>query len=140
MDTFLSPSVRLCLLASIFLLLAAPAGSRAAGQPVTVKDLCLMLRGGYTGDEVLRETAGRPLLEPIDATAEAALRAAGADAKLIAALKPPIPPSPAIRPPPLASTRPKSTNATSSPRKPPAPICSPSTSRLPPVIRPRCGR
>ena len=59
----------------------------AAGQPVTVKELCLMLRGGYTADEVLRETAGRPLLEPIDAEAEKSLRAAGADARLVASLR-----------------------------------------------------
>ena len=66
-------------------LLSAPA-LHAAGQPVTIKELCLMLRGGYTGDEVLRETAGRPLLEPLDANAETALRAAGADARLLTAL------------------------------------------------------
>lgn len=79
----LTPCFLLLLLWSI--LPTVPA--RAAGQPVTVKELCLMLRGGYTGDEVLRETTGRPLLEPLDATAETALRTAGADARLLAALK-----------------------------------------------------
>lgn len=87
MDMLPSPPARLCLLASIFLLLAAPAASRAAGQPVAVKELCLMLHGGYTGDEVLRETSGRPLLDPIDAANEQLLRAAGADTRFIAALK-----------------------------------------------------
>lgn len=56
-------------------------------KPVTVQELCLLLHGGYTGDEALRETAGRPLLEPLDANAEKTLRAAGADDRFLAALK-----------------------------------------------------
>ena len=73
----------LCLL----LWLAPSVRVRAAGQPVTVKELCLMLRSGYTGDEVLRETNGRPLLEPLDPDNEKLLRAAGADARLVNALR-----------------------------------------------------
>ncbi len=46
-----------------------------------------MLRGGYTGDEVLRETNGRPLLEPLDPDNEKLLLAAGADARLVNALR-----------------------------------------------------
>ena len=59
----------------------------AAGQPVTIKELCLMLRSGYTGDEVQRETNGRPLLEPLDDANEKLLRAAGADTRLVDALR-----------------------------------------------------
>ena len=90
MNAFFSRCARVGLLALCFLLLLLSPYDvlrAAAGQPVTVKELCLMLRGGYTGDEVLHETAGRPLLEPIDADAEKLLHAAGADARLIAALK-----------------------------------------------------
>lgn len=54
---------------------------------MTIQELTLLLHGGYTADEVLRETAGRPLLEPLDAAAERTLRAAGADQPLIDALK-----------------------------------------------------
>ena len=94
MDALFFPLARFARLTPCFLLLAllwlalptAP-GRAAAGQPVTIKELCLMLRGGYTGDEVLRETAGRPLLEPLDADAEAALRQSGADAHLLDALR-----------------------------------------------------
>ena len=73
----------LCLLTSF----TPAARVRAAGQPVTVKELCLMLRSGYTGDEVLRETSGRPLLEPLDDPNEKLLRAAGADTRLVDALR-----------------------------------------------------
>lgn len=90
MDAFFSRFPRwvgstLCVL---FLALAGPVSRlHAADRPVTVQELCLMLRGGYTGDEVLRETAARPLLGTLDADGEKALRAAGADARLIASLK-----------------------------------------------------
>ncbi len=80
--------VRPVVLALCFLALFAPVPRvHAAGQPVTVKELCLMLRSGYTGDEVLRETSGRPLLEPLDDTNEKLLFAAGADARLVNALR-----------------------------------------------------
>ena len=90
MNVFSSRSARPATLLAVLCLLAflAPAVPvRAAGQPVTIKELCLMLRGGYTGDEVLRETNGRPLLEPIDAANEKLLLAAGADARLVNALR-----------------------------------------------------
>ena len=78
--------VRLGLLLALCLGARLPA--RAAGpQPMTIKELSLMLRGGYTSDDVLRETAGRPLLEPLDAAAEKTLVQAGADAHLINTLK-----------------------------------------------------
>ena len=79
--------VRCAWLAVLLALLFPSLRLDAAGQPVTVKELCLMLRSGYTGDEVLRETNGRPLLEPLDDTNEKLLRAAGADTRLVAALR-----------------------------------------------------
>jgi hypothetical protein len=73
----------LCWLATI-----APQGLNAGNpRPVSVQDLCLMLRSGYTDGEVLQETASRPLLEPLTPASEQALRTAGADQRLIDALK-----------------------------------------------------
>ncbi len=66
---------------------AAHGEENAAPRPVSVQELSLLLRSGYTGDEVLKETAGRPLLAPIDAAAERALLEAGADARTVAALR-----------------------------------------------------
>lgn len=72
-----------------FLTLAATPclAQTASPKPVTVPELCLLLHGGYTGDEVLRETAGRPLLQPLDAASEKTLRDAGADQHFIDTLK-----------------------------------------------------
>ena len=66
---------------------AAPAPTGDALPPVSTSELCLLLRGGCTGAEVLRDTAGRPLLEPLDADAEKLLRDAGADPAFITALR-----------------------------------------------------
>ena len=66
---------------------AAPTPAGDAPPPVSTAELCLLLRGGCTGAEVLRDTAGRPLLDPLDADAEKLLRDAGADAAFIAALR-----------------------------------------------------
>ena len=86
MNVFFSRAARLGLL--VLGLFALSPSARAAGpQPITVKELSLMLRGGYTSDDVLHETAGRPLLEPLDEAAEKTLVQAGADARLINALK-----------------------------------------------------
>ena len=89
MNPLFARAARLGLLTLCFLSLPAPATRlRAAdSRPVTIKELSLMLRGGYTSDDVLRETAGRPLLDPLDAAAEKTLVQAGADARLINALK-----------------------------------------------------
>ena len=77
-----------CLGLMLALGLLSPGAQAAVGpQPVTVKELSLMLRGGYTGDDVLREIAGRPLLEPLDPAAEKSLVEAGADPRFINALK-----------------------------------------------------
>ena len=75
----------LCLL---WLALGASVTLRAADpRPVSIQDLCLMVRSGYSDAEVLQETASRPLLEPLTPAAEQALRAAGADQRLVDALK-----------------------------------------------------
>ena len=66
---------------------AAPAPVGDALPPVSTSELCLLLRGGCTGAEVLRDTAGRPLLEPLDADAEKLLRDAGADPAFITSLR-----------------------------------------------------
>ncbi len=70
-----------------------PRGARAEDKPLNVnkplpmKEVCLLLRGGYTGDEVLREVATRRLLDPVDPAAEKQLLAAGAAPALVNALK-----------------------------------------------------
>ena len=82
---------RVFILVAAALLAVCPSPTRgennAAPRPVSVEELSLLLRSGYTGDEVLKETAGRPLLAPIDAAAEHALLEAGADARTVAALR-----------------------------------------------------
>jgi nucleoredoxin len=59
----------------------------ADGSPLEIKDIGLMLRGGYTSQETLREVESRHVVDPLDATSEKALRDAGADQRLIDALK-----------------------------------------------------
>ena len=71
----------------LWLALGATALHAADPRPVSVQDLCLMLRSGYSDAEVLQETAARPLLEPITPATEQTLRAAGADQRLVDALK-----------------------------------------------------
>ena len=71
--------------------LAVPALAARAGDdappPVSTSELCLLLRGGCTDAEILGDTAGRPLLEPLDAGAEKLLRDAGAGQGLIDTLR-----------------------------------------------------
>lgn len=55
--------------------------------PLTVKDISLMLRSGYSSDSVQREAASRRTIEPLDANAEKSLVQAGASPALVAALK-----------------------------------------------------
>ena len=86
MDAFWPRLPKLLLLSCVLLASAGPLRA-ASNAPVSIQDLCLMLRSGYTGDEVLGETATRPLFEPVDACAEKTLLQAGADASFIARLK-----------------------------------------------------
>jgi nucleoredoxin len=55
--------------------------------PLTLKEILLMLRSGYSNDAVQREVAMRHLAEPCDDAAEKALRNAGATQSLIDAIK-----------------------------------------------------
>ena len=69
------------------LLASLPSGLRADGPPLRAADLGLMLRSGYTSTEVLQEVTTRHVVDPLDPAAEKALRAAGADQRLIEALQ-----------------------------------------------------
>lgn len=55
--------------------------------PLTVKEISLMLRGGYSSEAVQRELSVRHFAPPCDAAAEKTLREAGAATALIDALK-----------------------------------------------------
>ena len=55
--------------------------------PLTLKDVCLMLRSGYSSEAVQRELSVRHLAETCDAAGESALRGAGASPSLIDAIK-----------------------------------------------------
>jgi nucleoredoxin len=55
--------------------------------PLTIREVSLMLRSGYSVGAVQREVATRHFLEPIDAAAEKTLLQAGATTGFIAALK-----------------------------------------------------
>ena len=79
---------RFALICALFSLGTGSSSAQSApARPLTIPELTLLLHGGYTGDEVLRETAGRPLLAPLDDASEKTLRAAGADQHLIDILK-----------------------------------------------------
>ena len=83
-----SPPTTFVLAYALFCLWSTLAPAQApAPKPLTVPEITLLLHGGYTGDEILRETAGRPLLAPLDAASEKALRDAGADQRFLDALK-----------------------------------------------------
>jgi nucleoredoxin len=59
-----------------------------AGQlPLTVSELSLMLRSGYSSNSVMQELAQRHFVDTIDAAKETALLSAGASPELVAALK-----------------------------------------------------
>src|ERR1700738_3623438 len=59
-----------------------------AGQlPLTVRELSLMLRSGYSSNSVMQELAQRHFVDTIDAAKETALLSAGASPELVAALK-----------------------------------------------------
>ena len=55
--------------------------------PLTLKEVTLMLRSGYSSDTVQQELSVRHLAEPIDAAAEKTLKDAGATPALIEAIK-----------------------------------------------------
>jgi hypothetical protein len=59
----------------------------AAVIPLTVKDVSLMLRSGYSNEEVLRELSTRQFADTLDFTTEKELMRIGASAALIEALR-----------------------------------------------------
>jgi nucleoredoxin len=75
------------LFALMLLVLLPPMAAVRADPPISNSELSLMLRGGYTSDEVLHEVATRKALEPLDGAAEKTLRENGANQALIDALK-----------------------------------------------------
>jgi nucleoredoxin len=61
--------------------------ARAARPPLTVTDISLMLRTGYSSKTVMEELATRRFADTLDSTKETKLVHAGATAELLAALK-----------------------------------------------------
>jgi nucleoredoxin len=74
-------------LANIILLALASLGLAGALPPLTVKDVSLMLRSGYSSDAVQQELRARHFFGPLDANGEKNLTQAGASPALINALK-----------------------------------------------------
>lgn len=75
------------LLVLVFLLTATVGSVNGRALPLTLKDVCLMLRSGYSSEAVQRELSVRHLAETCDAAGETALRGAGASPSLIDAIK-----------------------------------------------------
>jgi nucleoredoxin len=75
------------LFCAVVLSLAASFTALAKPAPLTVKEVSLMLRTGYSASAVEAELARRHFMESVDATAEKTLLAAGATPALIAALR-----------------------------------------------------
>ena len=73
----------------VVLLLFSAAFGSVSGRvlPLTVKEVCLMLRSGYSSEAVQRELSVRHLAETCDAEGEAALKGAGASPSLVDAIK-----------------------------------------------------
>jgi hypothetical protein len=74
-------------LSCIVLILTAVALLNATSLPLTMTELSLMLRSGYSSDTVLREVTVRKFAGPLDSAGEKQLRHAGASEALIAALR-----------------------------------------------------
>jgi nucleoredoxin len=71
----------------LFLLLTSVLSAYAAQLPLTVKDLSLMLRAGYSNAAVTQELSTRHFADTLDVGKEGALLKAGATPELLAALK-----------------------------------------------------
>ena len=69
-----------CVLLSIFV-------ARAAQLPLTIKEISLMLRSGYSSNAIMQELSIRYFAEKLDVEKEKTLLQAGASAELITALK-----------------------------------------------------
>lgn len=75
------------LLLTLFVVGAAFSNVLARALPLTLKEVALMLRTGYSSEAVQQELAARRLAESCDASAEKTLRDAGAAPSLIDAIK-----------------------------------------------------
>jgi nucleoredoxin len=71
----------------VLMVSAALSGILGRSLPLTTKEVSLMLRAGYSSEAVQQELTIRRFAGPCDATAEKALREAGAGPALIDALK-----------------------------------------------------
>ena len=74
-------------LAGIALFAFASVGLTSTPAPMTLKDVSLMLRSGYSSAAVERELAARHFIGAIDATGEKSLLEAGASPALVTGLK-----------------------------------------------------
>jgi nucleoredoxin len=75
------------LISSLVLFALASFGVAGNLQPLSVKDVSLMLRSGYSSEAVEREIAARHFMGTLDATAEKNLVQSGASPALISGLK-----------------------------------------------------
>ena len=87
MAHLLLPIAAMRTLIGIALSLSACLIAVAKPAPLTVKDVGLMLRSGYSVEAVQSELAKRHFIDAVDATAEKTLLLAGATPALVAALK-----------------------------------------------------
>src|SRR2546423_15225563 len=72
----------------VYLFLGLAAFSAPAGQlPLTVSEIGLMLRAGYSSQTLMQELANRHLADTLDDAKEQALVKAGASSELIASIK-----------------------------------------------------
>ncbi|MFL6590698.1 MAG: thioredoxin-like domain-containing protein [Chthoniobacterales bacterium] len=84
---FCSPKAMRISRAGIVFLVGTALGFAASLPPLTVKEVSLMLRSGYSSDAVAHEIETRHFLGPVDAAGEKTLVQAGASPALISTLK-----------------------------------------------------
>ena len=84
---FCSPRAMRFSIGSVVLFALVSLGVAGNLQPLSLKDVSLMLRSGYSNEAVEREVAARHFIGTLDANAEKNLVQAGASAALIAKLK-----------------------------------------------------
>jgi nucleoredoxin len=74
-------------LAGLVCVLLSILAARAAQLPLTIKEISLMLRSGYSSNALMQELSTRHFAEKLDVEKEKTLIQVGASAELIAALK-----------------------------------------------------
>ncbi len=74
-------------LAALVCVLLSILVARAAQSPLTIKEISLMLRSGYSNNAIMQELSIRYFAEKLDVEKEKTLLQAGASAELITALK-----------------------------------------------------